>query len=69
MSLSTDPEYLAKHGVKGRGGPHDEQYVACSGLLVRCVAWNDVEGKRIGYYRLQGLSDGGLIYVWEPFID
>lgn len=65
MSLTTDPELLAKNGIRGSGGPMDNTYIDDGAILYRVLPIEEA-GQIVGFYRLRGLPDGGLVYVWEP---
>lgn len=58
MSLSTDPDYLATHGIRAVGGPLNDQIIDDGALLLRTIGYHG------GFYHLKGSADGGLEYVW-----
>jgi hypothetical protein len=58
VSLSTDPGYLAKYGIRAVGGPLNDTVVDDSALLQRTFAYQG------GIYHLKGTADGGFEYVW-----
>lgn len=58
VSLSTDPEHLARYGVRAHGGPLHGQIVTDSPLLRASIRLDD------GCYELRGGDRGGLVYVW-----
>ena len=64
MSLSIDPEYLAKYGIKAVDGPHAGRYLTDDAAIRRSIAWTQ-DGKTIGFYKLKGRADGELEYVWS----
>lgn len=59
MSLSTCPDYLARHGIRAQDGPLNGQIVDDGSPVWRHISMKD------GAYDLKGQPDGGLVYVWD----
>lgn len=65
VSLSKDPLYLAQHGIAANGGPRHGAILDDSGILWRTIPVYERD-EIIGFYKLRGKSDGGLVYNWKP---